>query len=128
MPLYQYSCNNCGMTKEEAHSVSDRYNCGMCTCGGSFGIDICPVKTIGFVFTFTPHYDYSLGKYFESAEHKKAELLKLGKVQIEGQMCPSGRSDTHNKCQVPCTKSEAERIDMGQLNPHADSDRKITVG
>lgn len=126
MPLYCYQCKQCGEEKEEVHSVADRTNAGACHCGGSFGIIICPVKTIGYVFTFTPHYDYRLGKYFGTAEAKKQHLAKEGLSQTNGQFSPTVSS--RDKMQVPATPEQGRLIDEGKLNPYQDANRKITVG
>lgn len=122
MPFYEYKCKVCGTQKEEFHPVDDRYNCGICTCGGEFFIVLQSTPFKGDFINFIPHYDSQMGEYFESAEHKKKRLSELGYTQVSGSFSPK---TGETKDRIPCNKEEAVKIDKGQVNPHYTP--KITV-
>lgn len=123
MPLYVYECKGCGFTKEEIHTVADMENSGLCECGSEFFIVIQPVRAVGEIFGFNAHYDYQLGRHFESAAEKKDFLDKKGFIQEGGDNSPR----KNEGMRVNCTKDEAKRMHAGEINPFKDK-KKIQVG
>lgn len=116
MPIYCYYCPKCGNEKEEVHSVDNRYNAGNCNCGELYRIALQPVRAIGHIFSFTPHYDYQLGRHFETAEEKATYLKSKNMSQINGENSPQGKEGMR----VACSKSDAKKLESGEVNPFKD--------
>lgn len=123
MPLYAYECKECQSYKEEVHSVDDRHNAGHCACSGVYRIVITQVNTVDTEHSFVPHYDYQLGKHFDTASEKKAYLEKTNQKQTSGDLSP--RSGCEGM-RVACTKDQAKKLDTGTVNPFSER-KKIQV-
>ena len=73
MPLYDQSCESCGLLEDMHRSIAERNVCGC--CGGEAQIIPAPIRTVGIVWSNQEHSS-QLGRTFETNAQKREWLKK----------------------------------------------------
>lgn len=101
--LKDLKCSHCNNTEEILVRQGEKVSCTKC---GSTALK--PLPAFAAVHggdSFNPHYDWQMGKFFESKEQKEKTLASMGRVQLSGN--PSPKKSTKDR--IIMTKTQAER-------------------
>ena len=103
MVLRDFKCQKCGLVFEK-FSKGLRTRCP--ECKGHSYMTIRKIAVHG-CDNFTPHYDEQVGQFFESPEHKKHILKRMGLKQTRGPLSPKKNTNMRFKM----SKSQAGKFD-----------------
>lgn len=82
MPLYSYTCDACGASKDEFRKIDERNKAPDC--------DLCKLKMKKIISGYSvvndvePYYDDNLQSYVKSKQHRKALMKEQGVAERFG--------------------------------------------
>lgn len=82
MPLYDYSCPDCGGTEAVYRTVDKRNDCPLCS--------VCGVRTVKVISSYAvvadlqPYYDDNLQTHIESRKHRERVMREQGVSEAYG--------------------------------------------
>lgn len=81
MPLYTYSCRDCGHEVDAYRTVANRNDCPRCECGGETQKIIAASRVHG---DMEPYYDDNLETHIKSRQHRQQVMREKGVVEGYG--------------------------------------------